>query len=74
MMNSRIPLSPVGGVRESGLDLFPTYGLSEFVRSWPDLQKDCSERRGNRALGLALAVGVSAAFWIGLGLLLARLW
>jgi len=76
-MNCRMQLSPVVGSRESEIDLPSTeqwQGLSEFVRSWPELQAECGERRGNRALGLALALGISGGFWVGVGLLIAHFW
>jgi hypothetical protein len=76
-MNCRMQLSPVVGSRESEIDLLSTeqwHGLSEFVRSWPDLQTECDERRGNTALGLALALGISGGFWVGVGLLIAHFW
>ena len=89
MMNYRLQLSPVSGTHESQLDL-PSSELSEdpvsnwedamFFRSWlvyySDLESGCTERRGkwNRVLGLAVAVVVSAAFWLGVGLTIARAW
>jgi len=89
MMNYRLQLSPISGAHESQLHL-PSSELSEapvnnwqdamFFRSWvvydSDFGSGRTERRGkwNMVLGLALAGVVSAAFWVGLGLTIARAW
>jgi hypothetical protein len=85
-MNFRLQLSPISGFRDQ-VDL-PTreragqhvnWEETKFYRSWlvydPDLEPD--GHRGlnwNIVLGLALAVVVSVSFWVGVGLLVARLW
>jgi len=88
-MNYRLQLSPISGTHESQLDV-PSSELSEnplknwqdatFFRSWlvydSDFGSGRTERRGkwNKVLGLALAVVVSTAFWLGVGLTIARAW
>jgi hypothetical protein len=88
-MNYRLQLSPISGVRESQIEFPFAEAVNlesqpakwqdaEFLRSW--LVYDSEGAEGNRRtynwnalLGLSLAVSVSVACWIGLGITLARL-
>lgn len=88
-MSYRLQLSPISGLHESQFDL-PSSELLEdpannwqdamFFRSWlvydSDLESGRTERGGkwDRVLGLALAVALSAAFWLGVGLTISRAW
>lgn len=51
----------------------------QFWRSWLEFDSEVDEARSqsrvnwNAVLGLVLVVGISAAFWTGAGLLIARL-
>ena len=53
---------------------------TKFLRSWlvydSDIQTGLAPRRinWNMVLGLALATAVSAGFWAGVGLMIARVW
>ncbi|MHB8216418.1 MAG: hypothetical protein ACYDDS_10090 [Candidatus Sulfotelmatobacter sp.] len=88
-MNYRLQLSPISGTHKSQLDLLSTqrsdnpvnnWQDAAFFRSWlvydSDVESGRTERRGkwSKVLGLALAVVVSAAFWLGVGLTIARAW
>ena len=50
----------------------------QFWRSWLELQSEESNEKGstrlnwNALVGLTVVVGVSACFWAGIGLLIAR--
>jgi len=51
----------------------------QFWRSWMELDSEVDESHRSRVnrdaiLGLALVVGISASFWTGVGLLVARIW
>jgi hypothetical protein len=52
----------------------------KFLRSWfvydSEIQSGlaASATKRNRFLGLALLVGISASFWAGVGLMIARVW
>jgi hypothetical protein len=52
----------------------------KFLRSWlvydSDIQSSLAAgpNNHNRFLGLALLVGISASFWAGIGLMIARVW
>ncbi len=56
----------------------PDYREVEFLRSaWliHDPELDAPRRRNwGRILGVAIALGVSASFWAGVGLAIAHLW
>jgi hypothetical protein len=59
----------------------PGKSLSDlhFLRSWIEskAEKTTGSRRAikwNKVLGLLLVLGVSGGFWVGVGLLLMRLW
>ena len=88
-MNYRLQLSPISGTREStGVPSrdqwdgsFTNWEDAKFFRSCLVYDSD-SDQEPNRAdgrsnwsmlLGLALAVVVSLSFWVGVGLLIARL-
>jgi hypothetical protein len=85
-MNYRLQLSPISGVRESQIE-FPfaeslnlesqaaQWQDAEFLRSWLVYDSQCAENglNWNAVLGLGLAVGVSIACWMGLGMMLTRL-
>ena len=87
-MNYRLQLSPISGSRQSQIDVASherrqgqqgNWEDAEFFRSWLDYDSDAepNRKRGtnwNLVLGLALAVAVSAAFWVGAGVLFARIW
>jgi len=55
-------------------------GDMKFLRSWlvydSDIQSSLAagQNNHNRFLGLALLVGISASFWAGIGLMIARVW
>jgi len=89
-MNYRLQLSPISGTHKSHLDLpssqrsenpLSNWQDATFFRSWlvyddSDVESGRNARRGkwNKVLGLALALVVSAAFWLGVGLTIARAW
>lgn len=87
-MNYRWQLSPLSGTRESQAGLssserwqvpFSHWENAKFYRSWLvyDFNPQGAATRGidwNVLLGLAFTVGVSASFWTGVGLLIARVW
>lgn len=88
-MNYRTQFSPISSTRESHIDLpsreprevpFSNSENTKFFRSWlvydSRAEGQGTHRRINwsRALGLALAVGVSVLFWIGVAWLVVRLW
>lgn len=86
-MNYRVQLFPVSELRDlqapstrnEGLR-FPSveWGNRKLLRSWAAYDFDFEPTRGrftrDSLLGLALAIGVGAGFWIAAGLLIARLW
>jgi len=53
---------------------------AEFLRSWLEYDSDLDLDDADRGFswgtvsGLALAVGVSASFWVGLGWMVSRIW
>ncbi len=51
-------------------------GDMKFLRSWLVYDPDSLEDRSNhnRFLGLLLLIGISASFWAGIGLMIARVW
>jgi hypothetical protein len=87
-MNYRLQLSPISGVRESQIE-FPfaqsvnlesqtaKWRDAEFLRSWLVYDSECADNghsyNWNALLGLGLAVCVSIACWVGLGMMLTRL-
>jgi len=88
-MNYRMQLSPISGVRPVAADVYrsestetPPANLDDakFVRSWlvydSDLDLDCPPGHVNwsMVLGLVVAAVVSASFWLGAGVMMARLW
>ncbi len=88
-MNYRMQLSPISGVRPLAPDVYrsespetPPANLDDarFVRSWlvydSDLDLDCPPGHVNwsMVLGLVVAAVVSASFWLGAGVMIARLW
>jgi hypothetical protein len=88
-MNYRLQLSPISGLRESqiefpfaksvNLEAHPaTWQDAEFLRWWLVYDSEGIHNRSriynwNALLGLLLAVGVSIACWIGVGMMLTRL-
>jgi len=89
MMNYRLQLSPISGTRESHVDLPsrergegppPNSEDANVLRSWLVYDSDLEPVRGgsrsnwNTVLGLALAVGVSVGFWVGVGIMMASFW
>ena len=85
-MKYRLQFSPISGTRGSCADQLSRergpFNLQEpkFFRSWVvyDSNLEGEETPGrlhwNMLLGLALAVTVSATFWVGVGLMIERLW
>ena len=88
-MNYRLQLSPISGTRESQLDLSsrerwegPVANSQDanVFRSWLVYESDVETVRSagrvnwNTVLGLALAVVVSVSFWVGVGIIVARIW
>jgi len=88
-MNHRLQLSPISGTRESQLDLPPRERWegpvansqdANVFRSWLVYESDVETVRSagrvnwNTVLGLALAVVVSVSFWVGVGIIVARIW
>jgi hypothetical protein len=86
-MKYRLQFSPISGTRESHADQlslqpspFANSRDANFFRSWlvydSDLEaEDAPDRlHGNMVLGLSLAVMISATFWVGVGLMIERLW
>jgi len=85
-MKYRVQCSPISGTRDSYPDQLSrergSFNLQEpkFFRSWLvyDSNLEGEEIPGrlqwNMLLGLALAVTVSATFWVGVGLMIERLW
>jgi hypothetical protein len=51
-------------------------GDMKFLRSWLVYDSDipAGQSNHNRFLGLVLLVGISASFWAGIGLMIARVW
>jgi hypothetical protein len=87
-MNYRLQLSPISGVRESQIEFPFAEGVNlesqpakwqdgEFLRSWLVYDSECAENglryNWNALLGFGLAVGVSIACWVGVGMMLMRL-
>jgi hypothetical protein len=88
-MNYRMQLSPLSGIRPPAADAYRIQSPESlsanlddatFVRSWliydSDLELDTPTGHVNwsMVLGLVVAAVVSASFWIGAGVLIARLW
>jgi hypothetical protein len=88
-MNYRLQFSPISGTQDSDLDVplreseeSPAAGWEEanFFRSWLVYDSDLdsvptkSRIKWGMVLGLALAVVVSVAFWVGFGLMIANRW
>jgi hypothetical protein len=88
MMNYRMQLSPMSGIRAMAADVHQgdapdvspaNWDDARFVRSWLvyDSDLDVTRTRGhinwNMVLGVALAALVSAGVWIGAGLIIQRL-
>jgi hypothetical protein len=88
-MDYRVQLSPISGIRSPGTNVYqnespetPPASLDDakFVRSWlvydSNLDLDCPPGHVNwsMVLGLVVAGVVSASFWIGAGVMIARFW
>ncbi len=88
-MNYRTQLSPISGARPLAPDVYRSESTetspaklddAKFMRSWlvydSDLDLDCPPGHVNwsMVLGLVVAAVVSASFWLGAGVMLARLW
>jgi hypothetical protein len=88
-MNYRMQLSPISGVRPLAADVYRNESPetlpanlddAKFMRSWlvydSDVDLDCPAGRVNwsMVLGLVVAAVVSASFWLGAGVMMARLW
>jgi len=88
-MNYRMQLSPISGIRPPGANVYqsespeiPPANLDDakFVRSWlvydSDLDLDCPPGHVNWSMvvGLVVVAVVSASFWLGAGVMIARLW
>jgi hypothetical protein len=88
-MSYKSQLCPLSGTCETPLRLpiQGSWGSSpmdsldmKFLRSWfvydSEIQSGlaASATKRNRFLGLALLVGISASFWAGVGLMIARVW
>jgi hypothetical protein len=85
-MNYRLQFSPIAGMRESQIDgpshetpVAPSHKWEDakFFRSWLVYEAVDEPRRirginWSLIFGVALAIAVSAAFWIGLGVLVSR--
>jgi hypothetical protein len=86
-MNYRLQLSPISGTHEStGVPSHDQWDGSltnwedaKFFRSWLVYDSDQEPNRTDgrskwtMVLGLAMAVVVSVSFWVGVGLIIARL-
>jgi len=85
-MNYRVQISPISSTCESEIAVpvrerrcAPPAENTKYFRSWlvfdSDLEITRTRRRVNWAmvLGLALATAISASFWAGVGLIMARL-
>jgi hypothetical protein len=87
-MSYKSQLNPLSGTCEKPLRL-PIRGSwgsepadsgdMKFLRSWMVYDSDVQSRLAgqsnhNRFLGLVLLVGISASFWAGIGLMIARVW
>jgi len=88
-MNYRMQLSPISGIRPPGANVYRSESPetsranlddAKFVRSWlvydSDLDLNCPPGHVNwsMVLGLVVAAVVSASFWLGAGVMIARLW
>jgi len=87
-MSYKSQLCPLSGTCETPLRLpiQGSWGSSpmdsldmKFLRSWfvydSAIQSgSASSTKRSRFLGLALLVGISASFWAGVGLMIARVW
>ena len=77
MMNYRMQFSPMSGTHQSRL---ASWEDAKFFRSWLvyDSDLEATRTRGrvnwNMVLGVALATGISACFWAGVGLMIAWVW
>jgi len=77
-MNDKSELFTVSSVHGTGLSR--RIGDMEFLRSWLvyDSQIQTGLRRGrvnwNLVAGVVLTIAVSASFWAGVGLMIARIW
>ena len=90
MMNYRLQFSPISSTGESHVSRPLREGLGvpssnwenpKFYRSWLVYDSDLLPTRRirgrinwNLVLGLVLALGISASFWAGVGLMMARIW
>lgn len=87
-MSFKSQLYPLSGICEKPLHL-PIRGSwgsapadsgdMKFLRSWLVFDSEsqshlASETTRNRFLGVALLVGISASFWAGIALMIARVW
>ena len=85
MMNYRLQLSPISSTHDS-MPLRQRWSVpaanwedAKFFRSWLVYDSGLEPNRTpgitwNSVLGLALAIAVSACFWAGIGLMIARAW
>jgi hypothetical protein len=87
-MSYKSQLNPLSGTCEKPLRLPirgswgsapPDSGDIKFLRSWLVYDSDipdslAGQSNHNRFLGLLLLVGISASFWAGIGLMIARVW
>ena len=88
-MNYRMQLSQISGIRQPSANVHGSeppkpppanWDDAKFVRSWLvyDSDLECSRTPGHvnwsMVLGIALAAAVSVGFWIGAGLIIARVW
>lgn len=88
-MNYKLQFSPLSSTGESHVSrpLRERWGLpssnwedAKFFRSWLvyDSGLEMSRNRGrfnwNLLLGVVLVLGISVGFWVGIGLMVARLW
>jgi hypothetical protein len=87
-MSYKSQLNPLSGTGEKPLRLLirgswgsapADSGDMKFLRSWlaydSDIQDGLADHsEHSRFLGLALLVAISASFWAGVGLMIARVW
>jgi hypothetical protein len=81
-MSYKSQLNPLSGTCEKPLRM-PIRGSwgsvpadsvdMKFLRTWLVYDSLAGQNR-NRFLGLLLLLGVSASFWAGIGLMIARVW